>query len=190
VLENKSDILSAWIVLKTHLKNEHAPWKFAFVKTDEESVYNSAAWDRHCKDSELEHELSDRYRHEQNGRIERAMQSIGGPFHCMMTQACCPSSDTADCLRHANVIRNNSPSRTNNGLTPREKVANIKLILNKRLACSKGRSGASALHMFTRKSEENTSHVASPQFILIMMKRTTPTWQKNASLEESTIRPT
>jgi hypothetical protein len=110
VLKSKSDNLTAWIVLKMHLENEHAPWKYSFIKTDGEPVYKSDAWHCHCADEGLEHEFSGRYRHEQNPRIERAMQSIGEPYRGMMIQACCPDADTPACLRHAKVIRNNSPS--------------------------------------------------------------------------------
>jgi hypothetical protein len=133
VLDSKADNLTAWIALKTHLENKNAPWKYAFIKTDGEPVYTSKAWDIHCVEEGIVHEISGHYRHDQNGRIERGMQAVGVSYRCMMIQGCCPDSDTPDCLRHANTIRNNSPTKANDGLTPREKAAGMKLPLNPRL---------------------------------------------------------
>ena len=50
-----------------------------------------------------------------------------------MLQGNAPEADIPDCLRFANVIRNNSPTTANNGRTPREKAAGRKLPINKRL---------------------------------------------------------
>jgi hypothetical protein len=133
VLDDKSEAFSEWITLKTHLDNVHYPWKVAFIRTDNESVYTSTAWNDHCTELGIEHEFSARYRHDQNGVVERAMQAIGVPFRCMMLQGCAPESDIPDCLRHANVIRNNSPTKANNGRTPKEKALGMKLSPNKRL---------------------------------------------------------
>ena len=44
-----------------------------------------------------------------------------------------PDADTADALLHANVIRNNTPTKANKGWTPKEKEAGMKLGINKRL---------------------------------------------------------
>ena len=133
VLDNKSETLSCWITLKTHLEKKHAPWKFAYIRTDGEIVYDTNQWKAHCKEEGLEHEVSGRYRHDQLGVVERAMQAIGVPFRCMMIQGCAPESDIPDCLHHANIIRNNSPTKANNGWTPNEKAAGMKLPINKRL---------------------------------------------------------
>ena len=133
MLDNKSETLSCWITLKGHLEKKHAPWKFAFIRTDGESVYDSDQWKAHCKEEGLEHEVSGRYRHDQNGVVERAMQAIGVPFRCMMIQGCAPESDIPDALYHTCIIRNNSPTKANNGWTPNEKAAGMKLPINKRL---------------------------------------------------------
>ena len=133
ILDSKNEVLPAWETLKDHLENEHAPWKFAFIHTDGEPIYSTDRWSEHCKANGIEHEFSSRYRHDQLGVAERAMQSIGVPFRCMMIQGCAPESDIPDCLRHANLIRNNSPTKANNGRTPREKAAGMKLPPNKRL---------------------------------------------------------
>ena len=133
MLDNKSETLSCWITLKTHLEKKHAPWKFAFVHTDGESVYDTDQWKAHCKEEGLEHEVSGRYRHDQNGVVERAMQAIGVPFRCMMIQGCAPESDIPDALYHTCIIRNNSPTKANKGWTPNERAAGMKLPINKRL---------------------------------------------------------
>jgi hypothetical protein len=133
LLENKDKVLPDWQTLKNHLENKHAPWKFAFIRTDGEPIYSTDHWGDHCKAEGLEHEFSSRYRHDQLGVAERGMQSIGVAFRCMMIQGCAPESDIPDCLLHANVIRNNSPTKANNGRTPREKAAGMKLPPNKRL---------------------------------------------------------
>ena len=133
VIDSKDQVLDQWIALKDHLEKAHYPSKFAFVKTDSEPLYQTAAWVEHCKDNNLEHEFSSRYRHDQLGVAERAMQTIGIAFRAMMFQGNAPAMDTADCLRHANVIRNESPSKANNGRTPREKAAGMKLPVNQRL---------------------------------------------------------
>jgi len=61
------------------------------------------------------------------------MQAIGVPFRCMMIQGNAPDSDVDEALLHANVIRNNSPTKANNGMTPREKAVGKRLPVNKRL---------------------------------------------------------
>ena len=89
-----------------------------------EILYCTPQWEAHCKDSGMEHEYSSRYRHEQNGVVERAMQGIGVPFRCMMIQGYAPERFIPDALRQSNVIRNNSPTKANKGWTPREKEFN------------------------------------------------------------------
>ena len=133
VLDSKDQVLERWVTLKNHLELANFPSKFAFVKTDSEPLYRTPAWIEHVKDSSMEHEFSSRYRHDQLGVAERAMQAIGISFRAMMFQGNAPESDTPDCLRHANVIRCESPSKANNGRTPREKAAGSKLPVNQRL---------------------------------------------------------
>jgi hypothetical protein len=133
MLDSKGDVLSGWVTLKTHLENKFAPWKFAFVKTDIEGVYNSSRWDAHCKEDGLEHEFSCRYRHDNNGVIERAMQTIGVGYRCMMIQGSAPDEDSPWALGHANIIRTNTPSKANNGWSPLEKSMGVRLPLNPRL---------------------------------------------------------
>jgi hypothetical protein len=133
VLESKSDCFSSWIDLQKHLENKHAPWKIAFLRTDSEPLYTTPQWENHCSDTGIKHEYSSRYRHDQNGVAERAMQAIGVPFRCMMIQGCAPQADIPDALQHANVIRNHSPTKSNDGRTPREKETGMKLPPNKRL---------------------------------------------------------
>jgi hypothetical protein len=133
VLDSKSDTLSAWIQLKTHLEKRHAPWAFAIVKTDSEAVYSTPAWVDHCKTEGLEHELSSRYRHDGNGVVEAAVKNIGIPFRSAMIQGNAPESDAPFVLAHANTIRNNCPTKANNGWTPKEKEAGMRLPVNPRL---------------------------------------------------------
>jgi histone deacetylase 1/2 len=133
VLDEKSECFDSWQKLRTHLENKFAPWKFAFVRTDGESVYTTERWITYYEESGVVHEVSGRYRHDQNGVVERPMQSIGVPFRIMMIQGCAPEEDIPDCLRHANIIRNNSPTKANNGWTPNEKEAGMRLPINKRL---------------------------------------------------------
>ena len=92
-----------------------------------EPLYVSAKWDKHCEEEGIEREYSSRYRHNQNGTIERAMQAIGIPFRCMMIQGNAPDSDVDEALLHAN------PTKANNGMTPREKTVGKRLSVNKRL---------------------------------------------------------
>ena len=61
------------------------------------------------------------------------MQAIGVPFRCMMIQGCAPEQDVPYALRHANVIRNNSPTNANKGWTPKEKELGLRLPPNKHL---------------------------------------------------------
>ena len=61
------------------------------------------------------------------------MGTIGVPFRTMMIQGNAPPSDIPHALRHANVVRNNSPSAAKNGWSPRERAAGMKLPINKRL---------------------------------------------------------
>jgi hypothetical protein len=96
-------------------------------------VYTSQVWDSYCDQQGLTRELSARYRHDDNGVVERGMGVVGGSFRCMMIHGSAPAQDQPDALVHANVIRNNSPTRANQGRTPNEAEAGMKLPINKRL---------------------------------------------------------
>jgi len=54
-------------------------------------------------------------------------------MRAMMIQGAAPESDVAFALKHANMVRNNSPTKANNGWTPREKEAGMRLPINQRL---------------------------------------------------------
>ncbi len=58
------------------------------------------------------------------------MQTIGIAFRAMMFQGNAPDVDIPDCLLHAKIVRNDSPSTANGGRTPREKLAGMKLAVN------------------------------------------------------------
>lgn len=133
VLDSKSDAFGAFKKLQQQRDNEHAPYKLAVVRTDGEPLYDNATWDAYCDQHGYRREFSSRHRHDQHGVAERAMQAIGVPFRCMMIQGNAPPSDIPDCLMHANVVRNNSPTKANKGWTPREKRFNKRLPVNKRL---------------------------------------------------------
>lgn len=133
VIDSKSEVLPDWIQTKTHLEKRHAPWKFSIVRTDGEPIYTTPAWELHCKEEGIVHEVSSRYRHDQNGVVERAMQAIGTAFRCMMIQGNAPDSDSPHALRMSSVVRNNSPSKSNGGRTPNEKEVGVKIPVNPRL---------------------------------------------------------
>ena len=120
LLLKKEDTLEYFTDLKTLLENQHSPWKIAFVRTDNEFVYTTNAWIQYCRDNGIEHEFSPPYRHDALGVVERAMQTVGICFRCMMLQGNAPSSMIVYALVHANVIRNHSPTKANGGLTPLE----------------------------------------------------------------------
>jgi hypothetical protein len=131
MLESKGEALDSWMALKIHLEKKHYPLAFAFVHTDNESVYDNEAWRLFDEQQGVVHEFSSRYRHDQLGTVERAMQAVGVPFRCMMFHGNAPEADIPDALVHANVIRNNSPTSANDGRTQRG--LGIKLPPNKHL---------------------------------------------------------
>ena len=133
ILQSKSQSLEKWIELKHRLENDFMPWKFAVVFTDKEPLYFTPSWIQHCKDEGLEHEFSSRYKHGQNGVVERAMQSVGITFRCMMITGNAPARCIPAALQFANIIRNSSPTKANQGLTPLEKQHGCKLPINQRL---------------------------------------------------------
>jgi hypothetical protein len=133
ILQSKSEALSAFKALHQRRNNDLAPYKLAIVKTDCESVYTSQVWDRYCDQEGLTREFSGRYRHDTHGVVERGMGVIGTSMRCMMVHGAAPAQDQPDALYHANVIRNNSPTRANHGRTPNEAAAGMKLPMNKRL---------------------------------------------------------
>jgi len=133
LLASKGEVLKYWIELRALLENRHAPWKFAFIRSDNEFVYTTNAWIEHCRETGLEHEFSPPYRHDGLGVAERGMQSVGVPFRCMMLQGNAPASMIPWGLNHANVVRNYSPTAANKGWSPKDKEAGMKLPINKRL---------------------------------------------------------
>ena len=118
MLDSKSQSLEKWCELKRRLENEFMPWRFAVIFTDSEPLYFTPGWEQHCKDEGLEHEFSSRHKHGQNGVVERAMQTVGTTFRCMMMTGNAPPRCIPAALQFANVIRNHSPTKANNGLTP------------------------------------------------------------------------
>ena len=133
LLASKGETLEKWKELKQILENRHFPHKVAFIKSDNEFVYTSNDWTEHCRTEGVVHEFSARYRHDQNGVVERAIGLVGTTFRCLIIQGGDPDSDIPNALVHANVIRNNTPTTANNGLTPKEKEAGMKLGINARL---------------------------------------------------------
>ena len=131
--DGKGSCLSSWTELKGHLENEMYPAKSAFIRTDSEPCYQTPEWKDHCRDENITHEFSSRYRHDQNGVVERAMQVVGIAFRCMMIMGGAPKYEEEHALRFANVVRNHTPTKANNGWTPREKRLGMKLPLNQRL---------------------------------------------------------
>ena len=173
VLDSKSESFSSFNLLRKHLDNKHAPWKLAFMRSDAESIYSTPEWKAYREGNGVKHEISGRYRHDQNGVVERAMQAIGVSFRCMMIQGCAPASDIPDCLRHANVIRNNSPTKANKGWTPKEKAAGMRLPINKRLL--RGPFAACSSHMCTRQRDTNMTHAESHACTWVTTMRVTLT---------------
>ena len=133
MLDSKSQSLEKWCDLKHKLENEFMPWKFAVIFTDSEPLYFTPGWEQHCKDEGLEHEFSSRHKHGQNGVVERAMQTVGTTFRCMMITGNAPPRCIPAALLFSNVIRNHSPTKANNGMTPLEKKHGQKLPINQRL---------------------------------------------------------
>jgi hypothetical protein len=134
VLEDgKGACLPSWLQLKGDLEKELYPAKAAIIRTDSEPCYQTQEWVDHCRTENMTHEQSSRHRHDQNGVVERGMGIVGISYRCMMITGNAPEADSAHALRHANVIRNETPTKANNGWTPREKRCGMKLPLNKRL---------------------------------------------------------
>jgi hypothetical protein len=104
LLENKGDTLSVWKELKILLENRHYPNKVAFVKSDNEFVYTSNEWISWCRAEGVEHEFSARYRHDQNGVVESAIDSVGTTFRCMMVQGGAPDDAIPDALMPLEII--------------------------------------------------------------------------------------
>lgn len=127
VLTTKGEAFGKWVELKKHLENRHFECKVAFLRTDNDTVYTSKEFTQHCREEGVEHEYSPHFRHDLNGSIERAVQTIGVTFRVLMFHGNAPDSDIPDALLHANVIRNNSPTKANSGWTPKERELGMKL---------------------------------------------------------------
>ena len=132
-LLGKHEVFEKFVILHKFLKNKNYPFQLVYVRTDDEFVYSSDAWIQFCQEHGVEHEFGPKYRHDMMGSIERAIQTVGVAFRAMMFHGNAPASDTKDALLHANVVRNNSPTKANNGWTPKEREAGMKLGVNKRL---------------------------------------------------------
>jgi hypothetical protein len=133
VLKSKDEAFASFLTLQRQHDNDHAPYKLAVLRCDSEPLYTAPAWETMCDQNGVAREFSSRHRHDQNGVVERAMQGIGVGFRCMMIHGNAPEADIPDALRFSNVVRNNSPTKANNGWTPREKRMGKRLPVNKRL---------------------------------------------------------
>ena len=134
IIDSKTDAFAAFKEVQDHRNNLHAPYKLAFLRSDGGTEYDNKVFETYCSDEGIVHEWSGRHRHDQNGVAERRMLSIGGSFRCMMLLGNAPESDSAFALKHANVIINNSPTKANAGMTPKEKDMGVSLPFNRRLA--------------------------------------------------------
>ena len=133
VIDDKSCALDSWTRLKAHQEIKCYPLKFAIIRTDSEPLYHTPLWDAHVADNDMDHEASSRYRHDQHGVAERTMQTIGTSYRSMMIHGNAPDHESPYALDFANTVRNHSPTRANNGRSPREKEAGRKLPVNRRL---------------------------------------------------------
>jgi hypothetical protein len=132
ILDSKGEAFDSFQKLQRRRDNDYAPYKLAALKTDNEAIYTAKTWKVYCEANGIQREFSGRHRHDQHGVAERAMQSIGGPFRTMMIHGNAPECDP-DCLRWANVIRNNTGTKANSGWSPKSKAAGMKLAVNTRL---------------------------------------------------------
>ena len=132
-MKGKHEVFEKFMMIYKHLKNKNYPFQLVYIRTDDEFVYSSDSWIQFCQEHGVEHEFGPKYRHDMMGSIERAIQTVGVAFRAMMFHGNAPESDVSDCLLHANVVRNNSPTKANNGWTPKEREAGMKLGVNKRL---------------------------------------------------------
>ena len=95
VLEDgKGECFASWLQYKGDLETQFYPKKCAIIRTDSEPCYQTQDWTDHCRSENVTHEQSSRYRHDQNGVVERTMGVIGPSFRCMMITGNAPKSDS------------------------------------------------------------------------------------------------
>ena len=133
VIDDKSCALDSWTTLKAHQEIKCYPLKFAIIRTDAERLYHTPDWEAHVTENDMDHEASSGYRHDQHGVAESNMQTIGTAYRSMMIHENAPQHESPYALNFANTVRNQSPTRANNGRSPREKEAGRKLAVNRRL---------------------------------------------------------
>ena len=123
-----------WVELKRLSDNKHASYKTAYIRTDNEFVYTSNKWIDHCK-GEGGTRVLPTYVTVTSSTAWRTRHAnyIGVSFRVMMIHGGALDADTADALLHANLIRNNTPTKTNQGWNPKEMEAGMKLGINERL---------------------------------------------------------
>ena len=133
ILKSKDEAFEKYVELKRFLENRHPLCKVAYVRSDNDMVYTSKVFVQHCLEEGVEHEFSPHHRQDKNGVVERIIGIIGVCFRAMMFHGGAPDSDIPDALLHANVVHNNSPTKANNGWTPKEKELGMRLPVNRRL---------------------------------------------------------
>lgn len=133
ILKSKDEAFEKYVELKRFLENRHPFCKVAYIRSDNDMVYTSKLFVNHCLEEGVEHEFSPHHRQDKNGVVERIIGIIGVCFRAMMFHGGAPDSDIADALLHANVVHNNSPTKANNGWTPKEKELGMRLPVNRRL---------------------------------------------------------
>ena len=130
-LKSKKDAGPGLLELKRTLENEKFPLRLAFVRTDSESIY--AALTQPLREMGVQHEMSAPYHHEQNGVVERKVQTLVWKASAAMRHGGKPPpSDFKFALIHTNFVLNSSPTSANiNKLTPNEMWACRQLPPNK-----------------------------------------------------------
>jgi len=128
------DGFGAFKQIQDHRDNLHSPYKLAFIRSDQGTEFDNKVFEEWCNNNGVTHEWSGRYRHDQNGVTERRVQSWGVAFRCMMLQGNAPEIDASFAVKHGNTVINNSPTKANNGKTPKEVELGQSLPFNRRLA--------------------------------------------------------
>ena len=133
-MQDKSQTLATFKLLKSKVENDKAPYKVAIMHTDSGGEYNDKAWKAFRADEGIEHEFSTPYRQGGNGVIEARGKLVGYAARAMILYSAVPNSDIPDAFDHSNTCVNNFPHSANhNNATPNEVWYGVRLEMSRRL---------------------------------------------------------
>jgi hypothetical protein len=118
-LEKKSEVMEKFLEYKNKVEKQTGS-KIKRLRSDNGGEFLGKEFTTYLKSEGITHELTNVYSPEQNGIAERLNRTINDKVRCMLGNSGLPKAFWVEAVRTANFVRNISPCRTCDDMTPAE----------------------------------------------------------------------